>query len=106
IEQAVRYAGTDLVCYLADRPPELRVRQEQAWGPLRAWAADDHGVRLIAVSGIVPVEQPAEALEAMREHAVALDDFRLDALSSAIPMLGSAVLGLAVERGRMSMESA
>ncbi len=106
IEQAVRYAGTDLVCYLADRPPELRVRQEQAWGPLRAWAAEDHGVQLIAVSGIVPVEQPAEALEAMRQHATALDDFRLDALSSAIPMLGSAVLGLAVERRRLSMESA
>lgn len=106
IEQAVRYAGTDLVCYLADRPPELRLRQEQAWGPLRAWAAEHHGVQLIAVSGIVPVEQSAEALEAMRQHAAALDDFRLDALSSAIPMLGSAVLGLAVERGRMSMEAA
>lgn len=106
IEQAVRYAGTDLVCYLADRPPELRFRQEQAWGPLREWAAEHHGVQLIAVSGIVPVEQSASALEAMRQHAAALDDFRLDALSSAIPMLGSAVLGLAVERGRLSMEAA
>lgn len=106
IEQAVRYAGTDLVCYLADRPPELRARQEQAWGPLRAWADEHHGMRLTAVSGILPVEQPAEALEAMRQHAAALDDFRLDALSAAIPMLGSAVLGLAVERGRLSMEVA
>lgn len=105
VEQAVRYAGTDLVCYLADRPPELRLRQEQAWGPLRAWAAD-HGVNLTAVTGIVPVEQPAEALNAMRAHAASLDDFRLDVLSSAIPMLGSAVLGLAVERGRVSMEEA
>jgi chaperone required for assembly of F1-ATPase len=58
------------------------------------------------VSGIVPVEQPAEALDAMRTHAASLDDFRLDALSAAIPMLGSAVLGLAVERGRLSMDEA
>jgi chaperone required for assembly of F1-ATPase len=106
VDQAVRYAGTDLVCYLADRPPELRTRQEQAWEPLRSWAAEQHGVKLTAVSGIVPVEQPAEALEAMRAHAASLDDFRLDVLSSAIPMLGSAVLGLAVERGRLSMEEA
>lgn len=106
IEQAVRYVGTDLVCYLADRPPELRSRQEQAWGPLRMWAAEQHGVRLTAVSGIVPVVQPAEALDAVRTHAASLDDFRLDALSAAIPMLGSAVLGLAVERGRLSMDEA
>jgi chaperone required for assembly of F1-ATPase len=106
IEQAVRYAGTDLVCYLADRPPELRARQEQAWGPLRSWAAEQLGVRLIAATGIVPVEQPPESLDAIRNHTASLDDFRLDALSSAIPMLGSAVLGLAVECGRLSMEEA
>jgi chaperone required for assembly of F1-ATPase len=106
VAQAVRYAGTDLVCYLADRPPELRARQEQAWEPLRLWAAEKHGVKLATVSGIVPIEQPAESLDAMRAHAASLDNYRLDVLASAIPMLGSAVLGLGVERGRLSMEAA
>ncbi len=102
IEQTVRYAGTDLVCYLADRPAALRARQEAAWAPWRVWAEEAHGVRLVAVSGILPVDQSEASLQAMRDHANALDDFRLDGLVTAVALLGSAVLGLAVERGRLS----
>jgi chaperone required for assembly of F1-ATPase len=106
VDQVVRYAGTDLVCYLADLPVELRSRQERAWDPMRAWAAEQLGVRLTSVSGILPVDQPAESLKALRRHAEALDDFRLDVLVTATSMFGSAVLGLAVERGRLSAEEA
>lgn len=102
IEQVVRYAGTDLVCYLADHPAALRARQEAAWGPMRFWAEQAQGVRLVAVSGIIPANQPAESLAALRRHAEALDDFRLDGLVASIALLGSAVLGLAVERDRLT----
>lgn len=102
IEQVVRYAGTDLVCYLADRPASLRARQEATWGPWRAWAGEARGVRLATVSGIVPKEQPAESLAALRRHAEGLDNFRLDGLVAAVSLLGSAVLGLAVEQRRLS----
>lgn len=106
IEQVVRYAGTDLVCYHADHPVGLRARQEAAWGPMRLWAGEAHGVRLVAVSGILPVNQPAESLDALRRHAEALDDFRLDGIVASVSLLGSAVLGLAVERGRLTAEDA
>ena len=106
VDQCVRYAGTDLVCYLADRPVELRNRQEEAWGPMRAWAAEQHGVALTAVTGILPVEQPSSSLEAARRHADMLDDFRFDALVAAVSLTGSAVLGLAVERRRLSAQEA
>lgn len=106
IEQTVRYAGTDLVCYLAERPAALRARQEAAWAPWRAWAESAHGVRLVAVSGILPVDQAEASLQAMREHASGLEDFRLDGLVAAVSLLGSAVLGLAVERGRLSAAEA
>src|SRR5215472_18792138 len=33
------YAGTDLVCYRADRPAALAARQEAMWQPLIDWAA-------------------------------------------------------------------
>lgn len=106
IEQVVRYAGTDLVCYLADHPVGLRARQEAAWGPMRLWAEQAQGVRLVAVSGILPANQPAESLDTLRRHAEALDDFRLDGLVASVSLLGSAVLGLAVERGRLTAEEA
>jgi len=100
-DEAARFAGTDLVCYLADAPAKLQQRQHAAWSPLREWAAS-HGVALEAVAGIMPRAQPEASLAAMRAHAVALDRFRLAGLASAIPLFGSAVLGLAVERGRLS----
>lgn len=106
IDQVVRYAGTDLVCYLADHPAELRARQETAWAPLRVWAEQAHGARLVPVSGILPVSQPVESLAALERHAAALDDFRLDGLVAAVALLGSAVLGLAVERRKLTAADA
>lgn len=100
-DEAARFAGTDLVCYLADAPEKLQQRQHAAWSPLREWAAS-HGVELEAVAGVMPREQPEASLAAMHAHAAALDRFRLAGLASAIPLFGSAVLGLAVERGRLT----
>jgi chaperone required for assembly of F1-ATPase len=102
VAEAARYAETDLVCHLADRPDSLRAEQEAAWAPLRAWAADAHGVRLTPVTGIMAARQPEASLEAMRDHAGSLDDFRLTGLVYGVGLMGSAVLGLAVERRRLS----
>lgn len=105
-DEAKRFAGTDLVCYLADRPAVLRDRQQAAWSPLREWAAEAHGVHLDTVAGIIPKPQPEASLRAIHEHATALDPFRKAGLAHAIPLFGSAVLGLAVERGRVSAAEA
>ncbi len=34
IAEIAKYAGTDLVCYRAERPPELVARQHATWQPL------------------------------------------------------------------------
>jgi chaperone required for assembly of F1-ATPase len=104
-DDAARFAGTDLVCYLADVPTALQQRQQAAWSPLREWAASQ-GVALEAVAGVMPRPQPEASLAAMRMHAAALERFRFAGLASAIPLFGSAVLGLAVERGRLTAAEA
>ncbi len=38
-EELARYAGTDVTCYLAEGPQELRARQDKAWQPWRDWQA-------------------------------------------------------------------
>ncbi len=42
----VRYAGSDLVCYRAEGPPELVRRQSQAWDPVLAWAREALGASI------------------------------------------------------------
>ncbi len=105
-DEAKHFAGTDLVSYLADRPAALRDRQQAAWSPLREWAGEAHGVNLDTVAGIIPKAQPEASLQAMHEHATSLDLFRKAGLAHAIPLFGSAVLGLAMERGRLTAAEA
>lgn len=105
-EEVVRYCETDLLCHLADTPQELIDRQKTGWGPVRDWAAGTLGVRLIAVAGVIAADQPEASLNAARRHAANLDDFRLTGLAWAVPLFGSAVLGLAVEQGELQAETA
>ncbi len=99
--EASRYAGTDLLCHLADAPVELRARQDAAFTPLREWAGAALGVHLTPVVGLMPGDQPAASIAAARDHALSLEDFRLTGLVYAIGLFGSAILGLALERGRL-----
>ena len=103
--QVARYAETDLVCYLAEGPAALLDRQEAAWAPLRDWAAS-LGVALTPSAGIMPKAQPQASIEAIRVHAAGLDRFRLAGLAHGVALFGSAVLGLAVERGRLTAAEA
>lgn len=105
-DEIAAYAGSDVVCYVAEHPTALIERQAREWGPWRDWAARELGVVLNPVQGIVHRPQPPESLTRVRELALALDDFALTGLASAVPLLGSAVLGLAMHRGALSGEAA
>ncbi|HVY90696.1 MAG TPA: ATP12 family protein [Hyphomonadaceae bacterium] len=102
VKEAARYAETDLVCHLAEAPAVLNERQTAAWTPLREWAAETLGVKLEPVVGLLAKAQSPASLEAVRMHASSLDDFRLTALLHGVAMMGSVVLGLAVERRRLT----
>ena len=100
------YAGSDLVCYLADHPTALALEQAREWTPWRVWAARELGVELEAVKGIIHRPQKPAAIARVGDLALCLDDFALTGLAMAVPLLGSAVLGLAVYRSALSGEAA
>ena len=50
------YADSDLLCYRADAPPELRDHQQAVWQPLLDWAAETFGAALRVTEGIIPVD--------------------------------------------------
>lgn len=105
-DEIAAYAGSDALCYLAEYPTPLVTRQTQAWTPWRDWAATELGVVLQPAQGIVHRAQDPAALAQVKAHALALDDFALTGLATAVPLFGSAVLGLAVHRGVLSGEAA
>ena len=100
-EEVARYAGSDLLCYLAEEPRALAEREAAVWGPWLAWADQALGVKLTPSVGIAPVLQSPDALARVAALAGAMDDFRLTGLTYAAGLYGSAVLAFAVERGAL-----
>lgn len=105
-EEIAAYAGTDLLCYLADHPTSLAVEQAREWTPWRDWAALELGVVLEVAEGIIHLPQDPAAVARATELALRLDDFALTGLAMATPLLGSAVLALALQRGVLEGEAA
>lgn len=106
IDHALSYASTDLVCYRAEAPPDLIERQETAWQPLVDWMGEACGARLDVTSGIVPLSQPAGALDGLRNVLADLSDLELTALVTAMQACGSLVIALALIRGRVDADTA
>ncbi len=105
-DEIAAYASSDALCYLAEHPRALVERQAREWGPWRDWAARELGVALEPVEGIMHRAQPEASVAWVRDHALGLDDFRLTGLATAVPLLGSAVLGLALERAALAADAA
>ncbi len=104
VEQIAAYADTDLLCYRAEAPKELRERQAKAWDPLLDWAADAFGARLISGTGVIHIPQDTNALSRLRQTALAMDSFQIAAFHDLVGLSGSFVIGLAATRKFLPIE--
>ena len=73
IEDIIRFAGTDLLCYRADAPQGLVDRQNELWDPVIDWARSSLGARFVLAEGVMHVEQPRETISAFGIHVAAYD---------------------------------
>ena len=105
VAEIANYAGTDLLCYRAEHPPELVARQARIWQPLLDWAAERYAP-LSVTAGVLPCAQPVESLAAFTAAVEAFDAMRLAALHLATAACGSLVLALALAEMRLDPESA
>ena len=106
VEELAGFGAHDLICYHAETPPDLAARQRQRWQPLIEWAARTLGAPLVVTAGVVSIEQPPEALAALRQALVARDVFELTALGAAASAAGSLVIALALAAGRIDAAAA
>lgn len=102
LDQLMKYAGTDLLCYRADFPPDLVARQTAVWQPLLDWAASELGAAMVATCGVIAVDQPAPALDALRRRLDSYDTWMLTVVQAAAAAAGSLVLAVALAEGRLS----
>ena len=94
-DEVARFAQTDLLCHRSD-DRALAERQARAWDKYLKWSAMALDAPLESTDGLFAITQPESSIAALRGHALALDDFRLTGLVSAVPLLTSAVLGFAL----------
>ena len=107
LEDILRFSSSDLVCYRAEGPDTLVVRQAEAWDPVIDWARAALGARFFLAEGVIHVEQPREAIGAVGVHLRQRDDaFRLAALHVITAITGSALLALMFEAGAIEAEAA
>lgn len=105
-DDVVAYAGRDLLCYRADAPAALVVRQAAEWNPVLAWFEQNHAAKFAVVGGVMPVDQTPETLAKI---AAALKDthaFQLTPLHVMTTLTGSALLALAHVGGVMDAGTA
>jgi chaperone required for assembly of F1-ATPase len=100
------YGGADLLCHLAPYPEELTRRQMAAWQPWLDWAAARHGARLLPTTGLMPQDQDAGALAALKKAVAAVTDWELAGLADCVTITGSLVLGLALHDGALEAAEA
>ncbi|UCA44540.1 ATP12 family chaperone protein [Pseudochrobactrum sp. XF203] len=106
LEEILRFAGTDLLCYRADSPKELVDRQREHWDPLLDWAAT-LGANFEVTEGLMHVAQPREALAAFGAHLrMVSDPVALAALHVMTTLCGSAITGLALFKGAINVDTA
>ena len=102
LDHLVAYAETDLLCYRAQSPRELNQRQHESWQPILDWLHGETGARLQVTETILAVDQPDDALSAIRQTFLSLDLWRLTAAQAAAAAAGSAVLSLALVKGHLN----
>jgi chaperone required for assembly of F1-ATPase len=106
IDDILKYAGSDLLCYRAEGPKALFASQSKHWDPVLAWARSTLDAPLALAEGVVHVGQPKPSLDRIRGALKGLDAFRLAALHVMTTLTGSALLALAVAKGKLTPEQA
>lgn len=105
-DDIVAFAGSDLVCYRAETPDALVRRQAEAWNPVLAWARRELGADLRLREGLMPIDQPPEALEAIRGTLAGVDALSLAALHVLTTIGGSALVAIAHWHELLSIDEA
>jgi chaperone required for assembly of F1-ATPase len=106
VAEIATYAGNDLVCYRAEGPDSLVLRQAQHWDPIVQRIEREIGGRFILVQGVIHHSQPAETIARLTARLERRDAFTLTGLHTMMTLTGSALIAEAVTCGFVTAETA
>lgn len=107
IEDMLKFASSDLLCYRATTPPGLVERQMQQWDPVLDWIESEMGARFETTQALIQIAQPKEAVAAIAQtlrqwqHPIAIA-----ALHTFTNLTGSVILALAIAKESYSASQA
>jgi chaperone required for assembly of F1-ATPase len=106
IGEIVDFAGSDLICYRADRPEGLVARQAAHWDPVLGWMREAHGCKFVCVAGVMHADQPSVSLETLRAVLAGQGAYRLTAIHNLTTLTGSALIAMKVAAGALDPQAA
>ena len=89
IDQMIKYAETDTLCYRADPEEALFERQLAKWEPLLCQVEERFGLKFTRVSGVIHRDQPEQTLDSLRELLATKDHFTLAGMQTMTALAAS-----------------
>lgn len=107
IEEAVKYARSDLVCYRAAMPEDLVALEDATWNGVLDHARSRYGANFVLSQGIGFAEQSESAVAAIRAGVARIaDPVALAAFQTMASIAGSVLIPLAWLDGALDTEAA
>ena len=96
VGRLVAYGSCNPICYIADEPKKLYVKQKKLYDPIINWTQKFLSIKLNIGSGLLFIEQPPLNSGKIKQSIKDLDDFHLTTLHELTKSLGSLFTSLAL----------
>ena len=106
LSQLIAYGNCDPICYIADEPKKLHIKQKKLYDPLIDWAQKALSIKLNTGAGLLFIEQPLPNSGNIKKFLEELDNFHLTIIHELTKTLGSLFTSLALHNNIISSELA
>ncbi len=104
IGRLVEYGNCDPICYIAEEPAKLHLKQKNLYNPLIDWAEKCFTIKLNKVPGLLFIEQPSLNSDKIKKFLERLNNFHLTAIHELTKSMGSLFTCLALYKNVISPE--
>ncbi|AQX30853.1 ATP12 family chaperone protein [Bartonella schoenbuchensis] len=106
-EDLLRFVACDMIFYRAQTPKELVEQQCEQWDFLLDWVEEKLGARFNIAAGVMHIEQPWEAIQAVSNYLRKIESpYILAALHAMTTLTGSALIAFAVAEKKINLDNA